>query len=85
MEFLYDWRKRLLVSEIHNEYFTRHILKQFFEWLNLTGQFAQLLLQHCDFLDIDISQGNVATYLRRDGICCKCTGQSVRERILKIG
>jgi len=40
----------------------------FFQWLSLTGQFAQLLLEHCEFLHIDISQGNVVTYLRRGGV-----------------
>jgi len=27
-----------------------------------------LLVEHCDFLNLDISQGSVATYLRCDGI-----------------
>ena len=42
----------------------------FFEWLGLSlrWQFAspQLLLEHCDFLNIDISRGSEATYLRCD-------------------
>jgi len=36
--------------------------KTLFDWLSRT--FLQLLQEHCDFLNIDISQGNVATYLR---------------------
>ena len=35
----------------------------------LHGSLLQLLLEHCDFLNIDISQGSVATYLRCGGIC----------------
>ena len=34
----------------------------------LHGSLLQLLLEHCDFLIIDISQGSVATRLRRGGI-----------------
>ena len=34
----------------------------------LPGSLLQLLLKHCDFLNIDISQGSVATRLRRGGI-----------------
>ena len=34
----------------------------------LHGSLLQLLLEHCDFLNIDISQGSVATYLRRGRI-----------------
>jgi len=34
----------------------------------LHGSLLQLLLEHCDFLNIDISQGSVATYLRCSGI-----------------
>jgi len=34
----------------------------------LHGSLLQLLLKHCDFLNIDISQGSVATYLRCGGI-----------------
>jgi len=34
----------------------------------LHGSFLQLLLEHCDFLNIDISQGSVATRLRCGGI-----------------
>ena len=32
------------------------------------GSLLQLLLEHCDFLNIDISQGSVATRLRCGGI-----------------
>ena len=34
----------------------------------LHGSLLQLLLEHCDFLNIDISQGSVATCLRCGGI-----------------
>ena len=34
----------------------------------LHGSLLQLLLENCDFLNIDISQGSVATYLRFGGI-----------------
>ena len=35
----------------------------------LHGSLLQLLLEHCDFLNIDISQGSVTTRLRCGGIC----------------
>jgi len=34
----------------------------------LHGSLVQLLLEHCDFLNTDISQGSVATRLRCGGI-----------------
>ena len=34
----------------------------------LHGSLLQLLLKNCDFLNIDISQGSVATRLRYGGI-----------------
>ena len=34
----------------------------------LHGSLLQLLLEHCDFLNVDISQGSVATHLRCGGI-----------------
>jgi len=34
----------------------------------LHGSLLQLLHEHCDFLNIDISQGSVATRLRCGGI-----------------
>ena len=34
----------------------------------LHGSLLQLLLEHCDFLNIDISRGSVATRLRCGGI-----------------
>ena len=34
----------------------------------LHGSLLQLVLEHCDFLIIDISQGSVATRLRCGGI-----------------
>jgi len=55
----------------------------------LHDSLLQLLLEHCDFLNIDISQGSVATRLRCGGIfkyfSCKLTRESTSERILKIG
>jgi len=35
---------------------------------SLHGSSLQLLLDYCDFLNTDISQGSAATYLRCDGI-----------------
>jgi len=40
-------------------FYQTNILQQFFEWLSLTWEFAQLLLEHCDFLNIDISQSDI--------------------------
>ena len=34
----------------------------------MAASLLQLLLEHCDFLNIDTSQGSVATRLRCDGI-----------------
>jgi len=34
----------------------------------LHSSLLQLLLEHCDFLNIDVSQGSVATRLRCGGI-----------------
>ena len=55
----------------------------------LHGSLLQLLLEHCDFLNVDISQGSVATRLRCGGIfkyvSCKFTSESTSERILKVG
>jgi len=58
------------IGELNNAYFTRkNILKQFFEWLSLrpTCQFASITSWAWRFLNIDISQGSVATFLRCDG------------------
>jgi len=57
------------ISELTKEYFTRQIFKTGF-WVGevLHGSLVQLLLEHCDFLHIDISQGSVATRLRCGGI-----------------
>ena len=48
-----------------------------------------LLLENCDFLNIDISQGSVATGLGCGGVfkydCYKFLTESNSERILKIG
>jgi len=61
--FLHGWCKHLFVSELSNKYFTKQIL------LNvLHGSSLQLLLEYCDFLNTDIPQGSVATYLRCVGI-----------------
>jgi len=68
--YLYGWCEHLFVSELHNEYFTRQIFKTVF-WVakSYTAICSiQLLFEHCDFLNIDISQGSVATYLRCSGI-----------------
>jgi len=69
---------------------TDKYLTLFFQWLSLAWQFASITSEHCGFLNIDISQGSVATQLRRDGIfkymiCCKFITESASERILKIG
>jgi len=34
----------------------------------LHGSLLQLILEHCDFVNIDVSQGSVATRLRCGGI-----------------
>jgi len=46
-----------------------------------------LLLEHGDFLNINIPLGNVATRLKRGGTrpYCKFTAVSNGDRILKIG
>jgi len=78
----------LLVNYIMNILPDKHF-ETVFEWLSLTWQFAQLLFEHCNFLNTDISQGSVATYLRCGGIftrvCCKFTTDSATEKNLKIG
>ena len=59
----------LLVNYITN-ILPDKFLKQFF-WVakSYTAICSiQLLFEHCDFLNIDISQGSVATYLRCSGI-----------------
>jgi len=38
-----------------------------FEWLVLHGSLLQILLEHGDFLNTDISPGSLATYLGCDG------------------
>jgi len=45
-------------SETNNEYFTRQVLHD---------TLLHLLLEHGDFLNMDISQGSVATYFRCSG------------------
>jgi len=56
----------------------------------LHGSLLQLLLEDCNFSNIDISQGSVATRLKCDGIfkyevSCKFISGFTSERILKIG
>ena len=56
----------------------------------LHGSLLQLLLEHCDVLNIDISQGSVATRLRRGGIfkydlVANLTVSLQVKKILKIG
>ena len=41
--------------------------KTVFEWLCLDNTLLHLLLKNGDFLNIDISQGSVATYIRCGG------------------
>ena len=42
--------------------------KPMFEWLSLAYQLLHLLLKNGDFLNTDISQGNVATRLGCGGV-----------------
>ena len=54
----------------------------------LHGSLLQLLHEHCDFLNIDISQGSVATRLRCGGIfkyelVAKFTSESTGEKIFE--
>jgi len=48
-----------IINILSDKYFTT-----VFEYLSLMWQCAE----HCDFLNIDISQGSVATYVRCSGI-----------------
>ena len=67
--FLYGWCEHHFVSELKmNIFFQTNIVKQFFEWLCVSGSLLQLLLEYCDSLKTDISQSSVATYLRCGGI-----------------
>jgi len=53
----------LLVNKIRN------ILRdKYFQTVFFSGSLLKLLLEHCDFLNTDISQGSVATYLRCGGM-----------------
>ena len=63
MGFLYWCWERLLVSEVNNKYFTDKYFKTVFWVAILHGNYLQLLLEHDNFLNIDISQGSIATYL----------------------
>ena len=59
----------LFLSEQNDADITGHFhLSNYFEWLCLARQFASLSSGSGWFLIINISQGNVATYLRMDGI-----------------
>ena len=62
MRFLYGGCDHHFVSDLRNEYFTRQIFKTVFSGKVFGGSLLQLLLEHCDFLNIDVSQGSVATY-----------------------
>ena len=64
MGFLYGWHERLFVSELNKKHFTRQVFSNSF----FSGSLLQLLLEHCNFLNTDISQGSVATYLRCSGM-----------------
>ena len=69
MVFLYGQCEHFFISELTQEYFTKQIFKTVFRVSEvLRGSLLQLLLEHCDFLNIDISQGSVATRLRCGGI-----------------
>jgi len=57
--------KRLSAKESNTAYFIRQIFWNSFEWRSLTWH---LPLEHGDFLNIDISQGSAATWLRRGEI-----------------
>ena len=62
VRMFYWWIKQCL-------FYQKNILKQFFEWLSLrpTCQFASITSWAWRFLNIDISQGSVATFLRCNG------------------
>ena len=56
----------------------------------LHGSLLQLLLKHCDFLNIDISQSSVATRLKCGGIfkyvlVANFPASLLVKKILKIG
>ena len=62
--FLYGRCKQLIVSELNNAYFSRHLfLKQCLSGYVLHNSLLHLLLKNGDFLNKDISQGSVATRL----------------------
>ena len=82
--FLYGPCKQLFVSELNNAYFSRHLFWNSV-WVAKSCITVCLLFKHCDFLNIDISQGSVATCLGYDGVF-KLRTESNSERIpLKIG
>ena len=72
MEFLYSWHEHVFVSKLNNEYFTRQIFNNNFLSGEVShGSLLQLvsgIFEHGNFLNIDISQGSLATYLRCGGI-----------------
>ena len=68
MGFLCGWCEHLFVSEVNNAYFSRQIFQNSFWMAKSYNSVLQLLLEHGDFLNIDISQGSVATCLRCGGI-----------------
>jgi len=75
------------LKELNTAYFTRQIFWNSFS--SLTRHFAALAPWAWRYLNIDISQGSVATWLRCGGIFkrnyCKFTAKSNSERISKIG
>ena len=51
-----------LLVDLNNEYFTKNILKDVFEWLSLTWQFASITSCAWRFQNTGISHGNIATW-----------------------
>jgi len=67
--FLYGWCEHLFVSELNNAYLTSQYFKAIC-WVakSYTAVCFNYFLNMAIFLKIDISQGSVATCLRRGGI-----------------
>jgi len=51
-----------LLVDLNNEYFTKNISKDVFEWLSLTWQFASITSCAWQFLNTGISKGSIATW-----------------------
>jgi len=61
MTILYN----LFINELNNHNITiEEFFNNCFEWLSLAWQLASLSFERDNFLNIDISQGSVATQLR---------------------